>query len=106
MQVLTRRTRYISVMAIQQETKKQAGPNLQALGLKSPMEVIDILALVSIDGERVISDDHALLDPSRKANAVMEYFADRFNVKPAELPYIASIIKQDLKNGKIGWRKR
>jgi hypothetical protein len=93
-------------MAVQQKTQQNQGPNLKALGLKSPMEVIDILALLNIDGERVIKDDRSLLDPNQKAKAIMEYFASRFKVKPTDLPYLASMIKQDLKNGKIGWRKR
>jgi hypothetical protein len=93
-------------MAVRQQTQNQSGPNLQALGLKSPMEVIDILALLKIDGEPVIKDDRSLLDPNQKAKAIMEYFLREFNVKPGDLPYLASIIKQDLKNGKLGWRKR
>ena len=90
-------------MAVNQQTKgKQAGPNLQALRLKSPMEVIDILALLKIDGEPVIKDDRALLDPKLKAQAVMEYFYKKFNVKPNDLPYLASLIKKELKNKKLG----
>lgn len=86
-------------MALQQHVKgKSAGPNFQALGLKSPMEVIDILALLKIDGEPVIKDDRALLDPKLKAQAVMEYFYKNFNVKPNDLPYLASQIKRDLKH--------
>ncbi len=92
-------------MKLRQQTQKQSGPNLQALGLKSPMEVIDLLALLKIDGEPVVNDDRALLDPNQKAKAVMEYFHRHFNVKPADLPYLASLIKHDLKHGKIGWRK-
>jgi len=93
-------------MALHQQTKeKSAGPNLQALGLKSPMEVIDILALLKIDGEPVIKDDRALLDPKLKAQVIMEYFHKKFNIPPNDLPYLASIIKHDLKHGKIGWRK-
>ena len=84
---------------------QQKGPDLKALGLKSPMEVIDILALLKIDGEPIIKDDRALLDPKLKAQAVMEYFHKKHNVKPNDLPYIASLIKRDLKSGKIGWRK-
>ena len=92
-------------MATNQQTKTQSGPNLQALGLKSPMEVIDILALLKVDGEPIILDDKALLDPNLKAQAVIEYFQKRFNVKPSDLPYLASLIKHDLKRGKIGWRR-
>ncbi len=94
-------------MALQQQVKgKSAGPNLQALGLKSPMEVIDILALLKIDGEPVIKDDRALLDPKLKTQVIMEYFHKKFNIKPNDLPYFASLIKHDLKHGKIGRRKR
>jgi len=93
-------------MAVNQQTKgKQAGPNLQALGLKSPMEVIDILALLKIDGEPVIKDDRALLDPKLKAQIIMEYFHKKFNVKPNDLPYLASLIKKELKHKKAGRRK-
>jgi hypothetical protein len=92
-------------MTLHQQTQKQAGPNLQALGLKSPMEIIDLLALLKIDGEPVVNDERALLDPNQKAKAVMQYFHIHFNVKPGDLPYLASLIKHDLKNGKIGWRK-
>ncbi len=93
-------------MALRQQVKgKSAGPNFQALGLKSPLEVIDILALLKVDGEPVIKDDRALLDPKLKAQAIMEYFHKNFNIKPNDLPYLASLIKHDLKNGKIGWRK-
>jgi hypothetical protein len=90
-------------MAVEQQTKQ---PNLQALGFKSPMEVIDLLALLKIDGEPVIKDDRALTDPKLKVQAVMEYFASKFNIKPSDLPYLASLIKQDLKHGKIGWRNQ
>ena len=82
---------------------QQKGPNLEALGLKSPMEVIDLLALLKIDGEPVITDDRILLDPKLKAQAVMECFMKKYNVKPNELPYLASIIKQDIKHKKIKW---
>jgi hypothetical protein len=93
-------------MAVSQpNTDKSAGPNFQALGLKSPMEVIDILALLKIDGEPIIKDDKMLLDPKQKAQAVIEYFYNKFEVKPIDLPYLASLIKRDLKQGKLGWRK-
>jgi len=87
----------------QANTNASAGPNLQALGLKSPMEVIDLLAMLKIDGEPIIKDDSALLDPKVKAQAVIQFFAERFNRKPNDLLYIASIIKQDLKAGRIKW---
>ncbi|MBU1026231.1 MAG: hypothetical protein KKA31_00705 [Candidatus Margulisbacteria bacterium] len=89
-------------MAQNTQTK---GPDFNALGLKSPMEVIDLLALLKIDGEPVIIDDKVLLDPKEKARAVMEYFGRRFNISPNDLPYFASLIKHDLKNGRLGWRK-
>ena len=93
-------------MVAHQQTKgKSAGPNLQTLGLKSPMEVIDLLALLKIDGEPIIKDDRVLLNPKLKTHAVLEYFQKMFNVKPNDLPYLASLIKNDLKHGKIGWRK-
>lgn len=92
-------------MAVQEQTKKK-GPNFKALGLKSPMEVIDILALLKIDGEPVIKDDKLLLDPKLKAHAVMEYYAENFKVKPNDLPYLASLVKHDIKRGKIGKGKQ
>jgi hypothetical protein len=94
-------------MSANQATKQtQSGPNLQALGLKSPQEVIDILSILKVDGEPVIKSDQAILDPKLKAQSVMEYFQVKFNIKPNDLPYLASLIKQDLKHGKIGWRRR
>jgi hypothetical protein len=80
------------------------GPNFQALGIKSPMEVIDILSLLKVDGEPIIKDDKAFLDPKAKANAVVEYFSQNFGVSAKELPYVASVIKQNLKSGKLNWR--
>ena len=92
----------IEYMTLQKQAQKNShGINLQALGLKSPMEVIDILALLKIDGEPVIKDDRALLDPKLKAQAVMEYFYKNFNVKPNDLPYLASQIKHEIKQRKI-----
>ncbi|MDD5593255.1 MAG: hypothetical protein PHG97_00760 [Candidatus Margulisbacteria bacterium] len=88
-------------MAVVQE--KNSGPNFQALGFKSPMEVIDLLAMLKIDGEPIIKDDSALLDPKAKAQAIMQYFAEKHNMKPNDLPYIAAVIKQDLKAGRIKW---
>ena len=86
-----------------QQKSQQNGPDFKTLGLKSPMEVIDILALLHIEGEPVVSDEQALLDPNLKAQAVMEFFFRKFKVKPTSLPYIASIIKKQLKQGKIAW---
>jgi hypothetical protein len=91
-------------MAAQQKTQQNQGPNLKALGLKSPMEVIDLLALLRIDGQPVITDNNAILDPNLKAKAVMEFYHNNFNVKPGDLPYLASLVKHNLKNGNISWR--
>lgn len=79
------------------------GPDLKALGLSSPMEVIDILAALKIDGRPVIIDDKAQLDPNAKAQSVMKFFNDNFGMQPKELPHLASVIKKDLKAGKLGW---
>ena len=87
------------------QEEKKSGPNLQALGLKSSMEVIDILGLLRIDGEPVIKNDQSLLDPKEKARAVIEYFVDKHNLKPGELPYVAAAIKTELKSGRLAWRK-
>lgn len=77
------------------------GPNLEALGLKSPMEVIDILGALDLGGTLVITDDKAFLNPQLKAQQVMTFFKENFNLKPSDLPQLASIVKQDLKAGKL-----
>lgn len=79
------------------------GPDLKSMGLSSPMEVIDILGALKVDGKPVILDDKALLDPNLKAQSVIKYFNENFNMKPNELPHLASVIKKDLKAGKLGW---
>jgi len=81
----------------------QTGPNLKALGFNSPMEVIDLLALIKVDGEPIIKDDQVLLNPQLKADTIVRYFHDKFQVKPNLLPYIAATIKRGLKNGQIKW---
>jgi len=90
-------------MAIQAGNTNQSGPDLKALGLNSPMEVIDILGALKIEGKPVITDDKAFLNPQVKAESVIKFFNDNFNVKPADLPHLASVIKRDLKAGKLGW---
>jgi len=90
-------------MAIDAGRPNQTGPDLKALGLNSPMEVIDILASLKIDGTPVIIDDKAFLNPQMKAEQVIKYFNENFNMKPNELPHLASTIKRDLKAGKLGW---
>jgi hypothetical protein len=92
-------------MAIAQEQTKQKGPDLKALGLKSAAEIFDLLALLKIDGEPVIKEDQSLLDPREKARAVFEYFHHKFDLEPENLPYLASLIKRDLQNGKLNWRR-
>jgi len=77
------------------------GPNLKALGFNNPMDIIDLLALIKIDGEPIIKDEQVLLDPKLKAQAVMEYFLKRFNLKPNDLPYFASLLKNDMKQRKL-----
>ncbi|MBU0502319.1 MAG: hypothetical protein KJ811_03625 [Candidatus Margulisbacteria bacterium] len=91
---------------MQNTEAKKSGPNFKALGLKSPAEVIDLLALLSIDNQKIISDERVLLNPKLKANAVMDYFHKNFKMDLADLPYLASMIKHDLKTGKVSWRKR
>jgi hypothetical protein len=81
------------------------GPDLKALGLKSATEVFDLLALLNVDGEPVIKNERILLDPKDKARAVFEYFNVNFGIEADNLPYLASLVKRDLKAGKIGWRK-
>jgi len=87
-------------MAIENKaTGNQSGINLQALGLNSPMEVIDLLGMLKIDGDPVIKDDKAFLDPKVKVQEVMDYFSKNFGVTAQELPYVASTVKQELKKG-------
>ncbi len=91
-----------------QNTVKQPqnqGPDLKALGLKSPAEVIDILSVLKIDGQPVITNDRDHLDPKQKAQTIMQYFQARFKIEPNDLPYLASMIKNDLKCGKLKWRR-
>jgi len=90
-------------MAIEAGKINQGGLDLKTLGLNSPMEVIDILAALKVDGKPVITDDKALLNPQVKAEHVMSYFKENFNLKSNELPHLASVIKRDLKAGKLGW---
>ena len=75
----------------------EPGLNLQVLGLKSPMEVIDILALIKVDGQPIIKDDKAFLDPRLKAKLVMEYFHANYGVNPNDLPYVACLVKRKIK---------
>lgn len=87
-------------MAIQAgRGQNNSGPNLESLGFKSPMDVIDILSILKIDGEPVIKDDKAFLDPKSKAKEVMSYFKQNFSVDPQELPYLASEVKKQMKQG-------
>lgn len=86
-------------MAITPGAGSQNEPNFQALGLRSPMEVIDILGMLEIDGDPVIKNDKSFLDPQLKAQEVMTYFKDNLGIQPNELPYIASTIKNEMKKG-------
>jgi hypothetical protein len=67
------------------------------------MEVIDILGAMKIDGQPVIIDDKAHLNPQMKAEQVIKFFNENFNVKPNDLPHLASVVKNDLKARKLGW---
>ena len=88
------------------ETKaNSSGPDIKALGFNSPMEVIDLLSILRINGQPVIIDDKSLLDPKTKAQAVIEYFNKHYKIQPKDLPYLASLIKHDLKHGKLSWRR-
>ena len=90
-------------MAVAPTPSNNPGPDLKALGLKSPMEVIDILGALKIDGQPVITDDKAYLDPQVKAEQVVKYFSQNFGLQTKELPHLASVVKRDLKAGKLGW---
>lgn len=76
------------------------GPNLPLLGFKTPMDVIDLLAIIKIDDEPVIKEERCLLDPKLKAQAVMEYYYKKFKVDPNDLPYLASLVKKEIKQRK------
>ncbi|MCU0640689.1 MAG: hypothetical protein MUC35_01225 [Candidatus Margulisbacteria bacterium] len=80
------------------------GPDLKSLGLNSPLEVIDILGAMKIDGRPVITDDKAHLNPTVKAETVVKFFTENFNMKPSELPHLASVVKRDLQAGKLDWK--
>lgn len=86
-------------MENQKPQDNKAGINLQLLGFKSPMEVIDLLALIKVDGEPVVKDDKSFLDPRIKAKEVLEYFHNNFGVIPDELPFVAYVIKNKIKKG-------
>ena len=88
---------------MQASQPNQAGPDLKALGLNSPMEIIDILGALKIDGSPIITDEKAILNPQMKAEQVIKFFNENFNVKPNELPNLASVIKNDLKAGKLAF---
>jgi hypothetical protein len=75
--------------------------NLKTLGLKSPLEVIDILGALKIDGVPIINDEKVILNQQLKAEAIFKFFATKFGVKPNELPIIASLIKKKLKTGEL-----
>ena len=75
--------------------------NLKSLGLKSPLEVIDILGALKIDGAPIINDEKVILNQQLKADAIFKYFAAKFGVKPNELPYIAALIKKKLETGEL-----
>jgi hypothetical protein len=81
---------------------KVSGPDFKMLGI-TPGQVIDLLAALKVDGQPVITDDRAFADPSLKAQAVLEYFNKNFGISPTELPHLASVIKQDLRQGRIDW---
>lgn len=67
------------------------------------MEVIDILGSLSVDGEPVVKNDKDFLDPNQKAQTVMEFFKQNFNVAPNELPHLAAVIKNNVRQGNISW---
>ena len=63
------------------------------------MEVIDVLSILTVGGEPVVKNDQAFLDPKIKAKEVMEYFYNKFDITPKELPYLASLVKKEMKRG-------
>lgn len=95
-------------MAVGPVQGNSGGPNLQAIGLKGPQEVIDILAQVSISDEKgnkmlVINDDSLVNNPTAKAQQVINFFKENFGVQPNELPHLASVIKHEVRTGNIKW---
>lgn len=89
----------MAVVPVQGNT---SGPDFKMLGI-TPGQVIDILGALKVDGQPVISDDRAFTDPTLKAQTVLEYFNKNFGIPPTELAHIASVIKQDLRQGRIDW---
>jgi hypothetical protein len=92
----------MAIGPIQGNSASASAPSL-AYGIRDANEVITILGALKIDGTPVITDDKAALNPQMKAEQVMKFFNDNFKIKPADLPQVASVIKQDLKAGKLGW---
>ena len=74
---------------------------MKSLGLKSPMEVIDILGALKIDGVPIINDEKVILNQQLKTEAIFKFFAAKFGVQPNELPYVAALIKRKLKTGEL-----
>ena len=89
-----------------EDKQQKKGPNLKALGFNNPMEIIDLLALLKVDGEPIIKDDKAWLDQKLKAQLVMEYFLKTYKIKPDTLPYVGTVVKRDIKQKKLAQRSR
>jgi hypothetical protein len=78
---------------------KANGPDLKSLGFNSPTEIIDILASLKVDNHLVCPPE-AFGDPQQKAMQVVKFFADNFDMKPNELPHLASVVKKELQAGR------
>lgn len=75
-------------------------PDLQKLGFKDPDAVINFLAVCSFGGKSVINDLQLALTLKGKADQVIKFFQDH-GVKINELPQLASMIKNDIRAGKV-----
>ena len=49
-------------MQAQEERSKPAGLDLKKLGFNSPMEIINLLALIKVDGQPIIKEGRANFD--------------------------------------------
>ncbi len=84
--------------------KVNNAPNTAPLGLDSPMEAINILALLKIGDELVVKGDKAFLDPKAKTDAVVAFFK-KAGFTPNDLLHFAAAIKRDLQHRKLKMNK-
>lgn len=82
--------------------RQNTAPNsFQRLGFKNPIDIIKLLAQCKVDGERVVKDDKAHLDPNTLGKTVFEFFGKKLGIPPTDIPELASIIKKEIKTGNL-----